>query len=63
MKLNHLRKDVRIAVKQLVNEGWVVKRCKKHLILNKNNDTLVVSKSPSDFRALKNALRDAMAFS
>ena len=63
VKLNDLRKDVRVAVKQLVDEGWVIKRCKKHLILNRNSNTLVISKSPSDVRALRNALRDAVAFS
>ena len=63
MNLPNLKKDVRVMVKQLVNDGWVLIRSKKHLVFNKNNRTLVLSKSPSDIRALKNSLRDAQAFS
>ena len=63
MNLPKLNKDVRVMMKQLINDGWVLKRSKKHLVFNKNNRTLVLSKSPSDMRALKNSLRDAQAFS
>ena len=63
MNLPNLKKDVRVMMKQLVNDGWVLKRSKKHLVFSKNDRTLVLSKSPSDIRALKNSLRDAQAFS
>lgn len=57
--LSGLKKDVKITVKRLIDDGWIIKRIKKHVVMNKDTRTVVVPKSPSDPRSLKNSIKDA----
>lgn len=44
-------------VRQLENLGWVLVRYKKHLVFNKNKDTLIISGTPSDYRSEYNTIQ------
>lgn len=51
-------KAVRDFVKEAQQNGFVLARCKKHIVLKNHRGTLTVSASTSDHRGLMNAARD-----
>lgn len=51
-----LNKDIKKYVNLLLDDDWELIRHTKHLVFKKDTKTLVVSKTPSDYRCLKNIL-------
>lgn len=49
-----LKKEVRVCMNELLDNGWNLVRHSNHLIFKKENNTIVISKSPSDRRFYKN---------
>lgn len=52
-------KNINIYVKQLVKQGWQIRKGKKHdVLIAPNNRRHAIPSTPSDYRAFLNFMRD-----
>ena len=52
--LNSLNGDVKDFLKEVLADGWMIIRSKKHIVLKKDNRIFTIPKSPSDTRSIRN---------